>query len=277
MIRRIIIPGVGRGSRSCFGQQARRWQSDEAFIHDIESKDPFKILGVTRQSSEEEVNSNYKKLAMKYHPDRPTGSEELFNKLREAKEMVLIRLGEKIPDDDSGGESVDRHDGEYTYNEESTEWEYKRGKVRVYDDYVDTHVERQRMGIWVVQGIMGAWFAWILFENYIEEFFTEVVSDDGRHKEGRMFANAKRREYEKEAENQYMRANYGKGSSPSSTYTETFIVEDPFSPSETRQQLSLNVGWLPRLISWIEYIMPTLGRWLRFLWIPDTVRVASYG
>ena len=219
MIRR-VLPCSGRTRH--FTRHSRRWATEDVFVHDITSKDPFEILGVTRQSPEEEVNSNYKKLAMKYHPDRPTGSEELFNKLREAKEMVLIRLGEKIPESEVQGESPDRHEGEYTYNEESTEWEYKRGKFRVYDDYVDSSVERQRMGIWVVQSLLGITACWFLLENYIEEFFTQVVGEDSRHKEGRMFANSKRKEYERESESQFMISNYGRGSDSSSTYTYVF-------------------------------------------------------
>jgi curved DNA-binding protein len=49
--------------------------------------DYYKILGVDRKSSETEIKKAYRKLAMKYHPDRTKGdksAEEMFKKISEA-------------------------------------------------------------------------------------------------------------------------------------------------------------------------------------------------
>ena len=51
------------------------------------SEDYYKILGVQKNASEEEIKKAYRKLAMKYHPDHTKGdkdAEEKFKKISEA-------------------------------------------------------------------------------------------------------------------------------------------------------------------------------------------------
>ncbi|MCX7592756.1 MAG: J domain-containing protein [Fischerella sp.] len=50
--------------------------------------DPYQILGVNRTASEEEIKKAYKKLAMKYHPDREGGDETKFKEIKEAYELL---------------------------------------------------------------------------------------------------------------------------------------------------------------------------------------------
>ena len=50
-------------------------------------KDYYKILGVNKNASKEEIKKAYRKLAMKYHPDQNKGdkaSEERFKEVNEA-------------------------------------------------------------------------------------------------------------------------------------------------------------------------------------------------
>jgi molecular chaperone DnaJ len=54
-------------------------------------RDYYEVLGVTRQASEEEIKKSYRKLALKFHPDRNPGdkaAEEAFKELGEAYEIL---------------------------------------------------------------------------------------------------------------------------------------------------------------------------------------------
>jgi curved DNA-binding protein len=56
--------------------------------------DPYAVLGIARNSSEEDARAAYRKLAMKYHPDRG-GNEAKFKEIKEAWEQI------------EGGETID--------------------------------------------------------------------------------------------------------------------------------------------------------------------------
>ena len=55
-------------------------------------KDPYEILGVSRSASVEEIKISYRKLAMKYHPDRNPGdhqAEEQFKEISQAYDILI--------------------------------------------------------------------------------------------------------------------------------------------------------------------------------------------
>ena len=55
-------------------------------------KDAYEILGVSRTGSVEELKSSYRKLAMKYHPDRNPGdqeAEEHFKEISQAYDILI--------------------------------------------------------------------------------------------------------------------------------------------------------------------------------------------
>ena len=53
-------------------------------------KDYYKILGVERSASAEEIKAAYKKMAIRYHPDRNPGDKE-------AEEMYFAtRIGVRV-------------------------------------------------------------------------------------------------------------------------------------------------------------------------------------
>lgn len=48
----------------------------------------YEILGISKNATDAEIKKAYKKKAVKYHPDRPNGSEEKFKKINEANEVL---------------------------------------------------------------------------------------------------------------------------------------------------------------------------------------------
>ncbi len=51
-------------------------------------KDYYKILGVARNASEEEIKKAYRRLAHKYHPDKAGGDEKKFKEINEAYQIL---------------------------------------------------------------------------------------------------------------------------------------------------------------------------------------------
>ena len=57
---------------------SRGYSSNQAFRQSNNQKDPYKVLGITGDATDDEVRRAYRRMAMKYHPDRVAGmSEEL--------------------------------------------------------------------------------------------------------------------------------------------------------------------------------------------------------
>ena len=52
----------------------------------MEYKDYYKTLGVSRKANDDEIKQAYRKLAMKYHPDRNPGNKEAEDKFKDINE-----------------------------------------------------------------------------------------------------------------------------------------------------------------------------------------------
>jgi len=50
---------------------------------------PYKVLGVERTATVKQIKKAYKKLATKYHPDRPGGDVERFKDIKKAYEILM--------------------------------------------------------------------------------------------------------------------------------------------------------------------------------------------
>lgn len=55
-----------------------------------EKRDYYEVLGVDRNASEDEIKVAYRKLAIKYHPDRNPGNKEAEEKFKEAAEAYEV-------------------------------------------------------------------------------------------------------------------------------------------------------------------------------------------
>ena len=56
----------------------------------MSKRDYYEILGVTKSATEQEIKSSYRKLALKYHPDRNPGDKEAEEKFKEAAEAYSV-------------------------------------------------------------------------------------------------------------------------------------------------------------------------------------------
>jgi molecular chaperone DnaJ len=56
----------------------------------LSRRDYYEVLGVSRQVSEQELKSAYRKLAMKHHPDRNPGNQEAEELFKEAAEAYTV-------------------------------------------------------------------------------------------------------------------------------------------------------------------------------------------
>ena len=53
-------------------------------------RDYYEVLGVSKNASEDELKKAYRKLALKYHPDRNPGDKEAEEKFKEAAEAYSV-------------------------------------------------------------------------------------------------------------------------------------------------------------------------------------------
>jgi curved DNA-binding protein len=104
----------------------------------MEYKDYYKVLGVERKATQDEIKKTYRKLAMKYHPDQNPGnkpSEEKFKDINEAYEVLsdpkkrsrYDQLGESYNQWQSGGGNP----GNFNWNDWSTR--QPRGRANPVD------------------------------------------------------------------------------------------------------------------------------------------------
>jgi DnaJ-class molecular chaperone len=53
-------------------------------------KDFYHVLGIERNASQEEIKKAYRKLALKYHPDRNPGNKDAEEQFKEAAEAYEV-------------------------------------------------------------------------------------------------------------------------------------------------------------------------------------------
>ena len=58
-------------------------------------RDPYEVLGVSRDASEEEIKAAYRRLAKKYHPDSNEGNASAAEHFKEVNEAYDVLSDEK--------------------------------------------------------------------------------------------------------------------------------------------------------------------------------------
>jgi len=124
----------------------------------MEYKDYYKVLGVERSATQDEIKKAYRKLAMKYHPDKNPGdkkAEEKFKDINEAHEVLSDT--KKRARFDQLGESYSR-------------WQQSGGQDNFnWEDWFTNNAAGQRQGQRVDVGDLNG-----MFGGDFSDFFSRI-------------------------------------------------------------------------------------------------------
>jgi molecular chaperone DnaJ len=86
----------------------------------MSKRDYYEVLGVAKNASDEDLKKAYRKLAMKYHPDRNPGDKAAEDKFKEAKEAyeMLSDAEKRAAYDRFGHAGVDPNAGGFSGGEQ---------------------------------------------------------------------------------------------------------------------------------------------------------------
>ena len=99
----------------------------------MEFKDYYKILGVSKTATTDEIKKAYRKLAVKYHPDKNQGNKTAEEKFKEANEAndVLSDPEKRKKYDEVGANWKNYQDGpppQYGFNRGTRQQQYSSGR-----------------------------------------------------------------------------------------------------------------------------------------------------
>ncbi len=95
-------------------------------------KDPYKVLCISRDASEEEIKKSYRSLVKKYHPDLNPGDEKASKRMNEINEAYEFLMKNRSNTNEQSTMDVDQ---EYSGNSQSAY--YKKEPFRVYKSHKD--------------------------------------------------------------------------------------------------------------------------------------------
>lgn len=132
----------------------------------MDYKDYYKTLGVERKASADEIRTAYRKLAMKYHPDKNPGDKKAEDKFKEINEAY------QVLSDDSKRAHYDRLGSAYS-NYRSTGG--RPGDFRWDDWFQQQQAAGQRGGAEDIYGNGGT------FSDFFRMIFGEAMRSQGRN------------------------------------------------------------------------------------------------
>ena len=91
-------------------------------------EDPYKVLGVSRDASDDEIKQAYRRLAKQYHPDRNPGDAAAAKKMQQINAAYEQIKNPEKAQTSSGYSSYDPFTGSYqrTYSQQSTGDNYQQ-------------------------------------------------------------------------------------------------------------------------------------------------------
>lgn len=102
-------------------------------------KDYYKIMGVSRNATDKEIKTAYRRLARKYHPDisKEKDAEERFKEIGEAYEVLKDPKKRKIYDQ-HGSDRQEQAQQSATQNQQAWDWEQAQGNYHFDPDFFES-------------------------------------------------------------------------------------------------------------------------------------------
>lgn len=137
--------------------------------------DPYKILGVSYNASEDEIKKAYRSLSRKYHPDANVGSpnqkeyEEKFKEVQQAYNMIMDqKQGKSQPQQGFGEDFWDFGGQGFSGRKSGNQSETKDEQyLRSAANYIQNGYYREGLNVLEqVQDRRGAWYYYSAIANY---------------------------------------------------------------------------------------------------------------
>ena len=119
--------------------------------------DPYKVLGVSPNASEEEITKAYRRLAKKYHPDLNPGDAAAAEKMSEINAAYDMIKSGKAPQSSAGGYGNAGYGagGSYTGGYTSGGYTYRPGGADPFEEFFRRYAGQQQTGYGYTGGAAG--------------------------------------------------------------------------------------------------------------------------